>query len=403
MQTLDALIATAKQFEQPMTRDEAEVARQMTICNACRYCEGYCAVFPAMTKRLEFNAADTHYLANLCHNCSACLHACQYAPPHAFAINVPRAMSKVRVQTYQQYAWPKPLARLYKNNGLTLSLSLAFGLGLFLSLAAIVNGFTSRPVALTDTTVPATVAPNFYSIFPHQLMVSLFAPIFTFALIALMLGVTKFWRSVSSEQFTKDRLTAIDRLDAQKEASSAVLSLKYLGGGHGEGCNEQDDRYSLVRRRFHHAVFYGFLLCFASTSTATIYHYVFGWIAPYGYLSLPKLFGISGGVLLSIGCIGLLRLNQKKHELQNVPEHKAMDLGFVALLLLTGVSGLALMLAKNTSAMPLSLCIHLGAVMALFITMPYSKFAHGVYRSAALLKFAIEKRQPDRLKVPSGS
>ena len=64
---------------------EAEVARQMQICNACRYCEGFCAVFPAMTRRLEFGKADIHYLANLCHNCGACLHACQYAPPQRTA------------------------------------------------------------------------------------------------------------------------------------------------------------------------------------------------------------------------------------------------------------------------------------------------------------------------------
>jgi len=41
----------------------AEVARQMQICNACRYCEGFCAVFPAMTRRLEFGKADVNYLA----------------------------------------------------------------------------------------------------------------------------------------------------------------------------------------------------------------------------------------------------------------------------------------------------------------------------------------------------
>ncbi|MFZ9438977.1 MAG: tricarballylate utilization protein TcuB, partial [Hylemonella sp.] len=76
--------------------DEAEVARQLQICNACRYCEGFCAVFPAMTRRLEFSVTDVHYLANLCHNCGACLHACQYAPPHEFAVNIPQAMAKVR-------------------------------------------------------------------------------------------------------------------------------------------------------------------------------------------------------------------------------------------------------------------------------------------------------------------
>jgi len=85
---------------------EAELARQMQICNACRYCESYCAVFPAMIRRLEFGIADVHYLANLCHNCGNCLHACQYAPPHEFAVNIPRAMAQVRVKTYEEFAWP---------------------------------------------------------------------------------------------------------------------------------------------------------------------------------------------------------------------------------------------------------------------------------------------------------
>ena len=40
----------------------------MRICNACRYCEGLCAVFPAMEMRRNFNAADLNYLANLCHH-----------------------------------------------------------------------------------------------------------------------------------------------------------------------------------------------------------------------------------------------------------------------------------------------------------------------------------------------
>ncbi len=74
-----------------MAEDEIEVARVLHICNACRYCEGFCAVFPAMTRRLEFGKTDVHYLANLCHHCGACLHACQYAPPHEFGIDLPRA------------------------------------------------------------------------------------------------------------------------------------------------------------------------------------------------------------------------------------------------------------------------------------------------------------------------
>jgi len=49
--------------------------------------------------------------------------------------------------------------------------------------------------------------------------------------------------------------------------------------------------------------------------------------------------------------------------------------------------------------MALLLALHLGCVMALFATLPYGKFAHGIYRAAALLKWAIEKRQPNRLQL----
>jgi citrate/tricarballylate utilization protein len=151
-----------------LTAPEAEVARQMQICNACRYCEGFCAVFPAMTRRLEFGKADIHYLANLCHNCGACLHACQYAPPHEFAVNVPQAMAQVRGQTYADFAWPPALGALYQRNGLTLSLALAAGLALFLLLALAING----------TLIGGNLDGNFYKLFPHNLLVGLFAPVF---------------------------------------------------------------------------------------------------------------------------------------------------------------------------------------------------------------------------------
>jgi citrate/tricarballylate utilization protein len=180
MQQLEALTREAIQLAEgglALTAPEAEVARQMKICNACRYCEGFCAVFPAMTRRLEFGKADIHFLANLCHNCGACLHACQYAPPHEFAVNVPQSMAQVRGQTYADYAWPAPLGKLYARNGLTLSLALAAGLALFLALATNTQGAGGGSGA------------GFYAVFPHNLLVSLFAPVFLFACLALAMGV----------------------------------------------------------------------------------------------------------------------------------------------------------------------------------------------------------------------
>ena len=87
-----------------------------------------------------------------------------------------------------------------------------------------------------------------------------------------------------------------------------MLRLTYLDGGHGEGCNDVDDRFTLWRRRFHHCTFYGFLLCFAATCVATAYHYLLGRHAPYAYDSLPVLLGTVGGIGLLVGPAGLLWL-----------------------------------------------------------------------------------------------
>mgnify|MGYP003497523196 CR=1 FL=1 len=52
---------------------------------------------------------------------------------------------------------------------------------------------------------------------------------------------------------------------------------------------------------------------------------------------------------------------------------------------------------RGTPGLAVLLCLHLGAVMALFATLPYGKFGHGIFRSAALLRHAIEKRQPNTI------
>ncbi|HEY4068342.1 MAG TPA: tricarballylate utilization 4Fe-4S protein TcuB [Burkholderiaceae bacterium] len=371
-------------FLPTMTAAETEVARQMQICNACRYCEGYCAVFPAMTRRLDFVKADVNYLANLCHNCGACYHACQYAPPHEFAVNVPQAMTAVRRETYAEYAWPQAFGAAYKANGVVVACALAAGLALFLVLGV----WRSGDLAASG------LGANFYAVFPHDLMAAMFGAVFLFAVLALAIGTGRFWRDV-----TPGRPATGTPAEAAADAARDALALTYLGGGHGDGCNEEDDRYTLARRHFHHATFYGFMLCFAATSVATLYHYLFHLEAPYPLLSLPVLLGCAGGLGLVVGPLGLLWLNLKRDPVKSDAPQRAMDRGFIALLVLTSLSGFALLIGRAGASMPLLLAIHLGIVMALFATLPYGKFAHAVYRGAALLKFAIEKRQPNPVQA----
>ena len=179
------------------------------------------------------------------------------------------------------------LGALYRRNGLTVALALAAGLALFLLLA----------IALKGSLVHAPLAGDFYQVFPHNLMVAMFAPVFLFAVLALA-------SACADSGPTWHRAPRSGA--AVAEATRDVLRLKYLDGGHGQGCNDADDAFTLARRRFHHFTFYGFMLCFAATCVATLYHYFFGWHAPYAWTSLPVVLGTVGGIGLLIGPAGLL-------------------------------------------------------------------------------------------------
>ncbi|MFM9968175.1 MAG: tricarballylate utilization 4Fe-4S protein TcuB [Burkholderiales bacterium] len=359
----------------------AEGARQMGICNSCRYCEGYCAVFPAMERRLEFAATDLNYLANLCHNCGECYHACQYSPPHEFAINVPQMLGEIRARSYKTYAWPAAFARLFDNNGVFVAFALMLGIaGIFL-LATLAAG---NGAALTQ----ARADGNFYAVLPHGTMAGVFGVVSLFVLAALIAGFVNFWRDAG------ERLGEFTRPFALYEALKDIATLKNLDGDSQVGCTYPNDQPSQARRWFHHLTFYGFLLCFAATCVGTIYHYALGWKAPYGYLSLPVILGTVGGIGLLIGPAGLWWLKRKQDATTATPSQAGMDAAFIALLFLTSLTGLALLAFRETAWMGSLLIVHLGAVLALFVSLPYGKFVHGIYRGAALVKFALEKRRP---------
>ena len=105
-----------------------EARRQLEICNACRYCEGYCSVFPAVHSRRAFDDVTVTHLANLCHNCRGCYYACQYTEPHEFAINLPAALANVRQQSWQDYTWPVSLSKAFHRSGVAIVFAVIVGL-----------------------------------------------------------------------------------------------------------------------------------------------------------------------------------------------------------------------------------------------------------------------------------
>ena len=350
----------------------------MTVCNSCRYCEGLCAVFPAMEMRRAFPDGDLNYLANLCHACGACYTDCQYSPPHEFDVNVPRTLAIARAESWAAYAWPRAFAGLFAHNGLVISIICA------LSVAGFIFGFA----ALTDRQVLTGVHTGpgaFYALMPHNAMAALFSAVFLYAILALVMSVRAFWRDIGEPVGMKTDAKSL--LQAIRDAGE----LRYLDGG-GVGCFNKDENPTDRRKIFHHLTFYGFALCFAATCVATLYHYLLAREAPYAWWDLPVVLGTLGGIGLLVGPIGLLVAKSQRDPVLADQARTGMDVAFIVMLFLTSLTGLLLLLLRETSLMGPLLAVHIGVVFALFITMPYGKFVHGIYRFVALVRYARERQ-----------
>lgn len=339
----------------------SQARRQLEICNACRYCESYCSVFPAVHREREFSDANIKQLANLCHNCRGCYYACQYIEPHEFDLNIPKVLAEVRQDSWQENATPGFLAKAFHRSGLAI---MAVTIAVFALLLLLVQG--------------AAEGEGFYALLSHNAMVAIFMPAFLLPIVAITLSVRRYWRSVGGDKLKFSNL---------KGAVIAAANMKNLAAGHGDGCNfEDEDRFSNARRWYHQATMYGFLLCFASTSVGTLMHYLFNLQAPYDLVSIPKILGVSGGVLLSIGTFGLAALKLKAEKHLSDARVWGGEMAFVVLLFLVSTTGLALYLLANSPWLPQLLAIHLATVLAFFVLMPFSKMVHGFYRLAALVR-----------------
>ncbi|WP_144669851.1 tricarballylate utilization 4Fe-4S protein TcuB [Campylobacter jejuni] len=351
-----------------ITKIYEEARKSCIICNSCRYCEGLCAVFPAMEKKREFSLKDMDYLANLCHQCSECFYDCQYAQPHEFNVLIPKQFAALRQYSYEKYAFPNFLGLAFRKNAVLTSIVL---------ILCLFFGFWSA-----STYEGENVKGKFFAIVSYDYMVSIFATVSLLVLLALVGSVAKFYHAIEIKN-----LNFTVFIKSLKDA----LSLKYLGGHKNEGCTYPNEKRSNIRKIFHHFTAYGFLFCFIATSLGAFYHHFLNLVAPYDFTQLPKIFGSLGGIMLCIGTLGLFVLKSVADKNIVDSQSMGMDYVFIFMLFLVSFTGLLLMLLKQSYFLPYMLWFHLSCVLAFFIMMPYSKFVHMFYRFVALLKYNSEE------------
>ena len=356
-----------------------EADRQLVICNACRYCEGYCPVFRAIETRRDFSQGDVFYLSNLCHDCRACYYACMFTPPHEFAINIPKILAEARIETYGRWSWPDFLAHAFKNRRVTVVLAVA--------VTALVAALALLLIPSSSLFVAHLGPGAFYEVVPYVALVIGGLVLFFYAIAVWFRGGARFWsetRSVVQQRGGFKALVA---------AVGAALGLRYLKGG-GPGCFYPDERPSSVRRIYHSLTVWGLFSDFVSTTLAFIYQDFLHRLPPYALTSAPVLFGAVGGLALIIGTGGLIWFKLRSDPEPAGAGASGMDYVFLVTLCLTALTGMLTLIFRATAGMGSMLVLHLGFIAALFLTAPYGKFVHVVYRTLALIRYEIEQSQP---------
>lgn len=353
-----------------------EAERQLVICNSCRYCEGYCAVFPALERRQVLTEGDLVQIANVCHDCRACFQACMYTAPHEFEINPPAALAALRLANYESYVWPSPLPRLL--TGWIGVASSAIGAIALTLLATIFFGHPSKLwVSPEQTYSPYDLLP----MVPTLVLVG--APAL-FSVVIMLVACYRFWNTIDG------RISRLLNLPAILRALKDAATMRNLRGG-GDDCYYPDAQTpSAIRRHLHALTMYGFVLCLVATTSAAIQEHFLHGEPPYPLLSVPVLTGTLGGIGLVIGCSGLIILKSRATTELSNSAMTIKDYGLLVALDMLAVSGLLTLLARESAPFSIVYLLHLAAIVLAFAAVPYSKFMHIPFRLLSLVRDSME-------------
>jgi quinone-modifying oxidoreductase subunit QmoC len=141
-----------------------------------------------------------------------------------------------------------------------------------------------------------------------------------------------------------------------------------------------------ARRWGHFLLLWGFLGAAISSGFIVIGIYLFGWTLPVAQLHWTKLLANLSAACMAIGAAWLLSLRLRRDH--STGTSTAYDNFFFSIVALTIVTGLSTEIGRYTFSPETASIIyglHLSSVLTLFVTMPYSKFAHFLYRTMAMV------------------
>jgi len=333
-------------------------------CFQCATCSAVCelapkgAPFPRRQMVLGQWGLEDQLVADpalwLCHQCNDCTERC---PRDARPGDV---MGVLRSLAIEALAAPRFLGEWVGNAGKTWPLLLGIPILFWVGLLYAWHGLTIPEPPLV-----------YHEFVPHPSIYVVYTAASIWACVAFAIGGMRFWelsgRGANRQgSFWSHLMPALIDIATHKKFAS---------------CGP-----AKPRRWGHFALLWGFVAAAVASGIIIIAMYGMGEELPLPQLHPAKLIGNLGAVLLVVG--GVILLRNRLEDAKGTGQTNAFDAFFLVVVLVVVTTGVLSELGRLFFEPALACSVyvvHLGAVLCLFLTAPYSKFAHLLYRTLAMV------------------
>jgi len=375
-------------------------------CYQCATCTSVCelttegSLFPrSQMLKSQWGLADD--LAGdagvwLCHQCNDCTARC---PRDAKPGDV---LQTIRALAIEELSTPRFMGKLVGNAAKTWPLLIGLPILLWIGIIFMDNGFTvPEPTnmkiihASTDLSfVDAAYAQDeghtaaadshgvqhvegnetrlvYEELVPHPYIYVVFSTAFFLALGAVMVSAVKFWKLIGRNgdrkgSFIGSFLPVLAEIGSHKRFGSCEASSS--------------------RRWAHFCVLWGFLGAAFASGLLVISLYITKDPLPLEQTHPYKIIGNISMLLLIVG--GLWLFINRLTDPEKTGASKAYDMFFLSLVVTVIMTGALTQLGAFVFpplVASIIYVVHLGSILTLFLTVPFSKFAHMIYRTLAMV------------------
>ena len=336
-------------------------------CYQCATCSGVCELAPsdapfprqqmlwAQWGMLDRLAADPAVW--LCHQCNDCTVRC---PRDAQPGDVLQALRSLIIE---QLAFPSVLGRLVGAARTTWPILLGVSIAFWIVLLG-VTGHLAVPTGLE-------AGWGYDALVPHVFIYGVFFPVAAWTLVAMWVGARRHWKLMGAYHprdgsFLANLVPALGEVATHSRFSSCDTAAP--------------------RKTGHLLLLWGFVGAAVTSGLLIVAMYVQGLEMPLALTHPYKILGNVSAGLLVVG--GAILVGNRIGDGRVAGRSHAFDVFFLGVVALVITTGMVVELARLGDAPALALwlyIVHLGSVMCLFLTFPYSKFAHMVYRTLAMV------------------